>query len=433
MSSNAGPRSEDDFIRWCDTCDSPWRDCRTPKEHERKSKKIVKEKASRERQAQVLQKLEDLLENNSDMTPLKLQMPGNQKKSGLLYDKQQVIEAVLIKADMDTRMLASLLGQDEFDRYCDRVSRAIREHVAANDNEGPLARSLLASVSGAEVPCAHVSRGLNCDTTIAYRKVRHTRNYNANLAMEFGTATATTTPTPAAATTLPVRSTRPGSTPRRRNDSSLWADDESTVANDEQERHTTTNKSHTTNPSVVSLGCFPFPSKLEHQKSGRQKITFFFEPRFSASERKWSGKWAYLLILIFSPFGSTPLPSFTPTTTFGLVWFGLARLGVDIVLFFGWYPLSDCFLHLFSSPSFFRTFFIVFLTLLLFAFSSISRRRLYGHDYLLLRRFDFHVGQKQMIYMVWRAEVHMMMTMNDEGGKFWLKRWGEERRVLVNL
>jgi hypothetical protein len=124
MSSNAGPRSEDDFIRWCDTCDSPWRDCRTPKEHERKSKKIVKEKASRERQAQVLQKLEDLLENNSDMTPLKLQMPGNQKKSGLLYDKQQVIEAVLIKADMDTRMLASLLGQDEFDRYCDRVSRA---------------------------------------------------------------------------------------------------------------------------------------------------------------------------------------------------------------------------------------------------------------------------------------------------------------------
>ena len=221
VSSNAGPQSEDDFIRWCDTCDSLWRDCQTPKEYERKSKKIVKEKASRERQAQVLQKLEDLLENNCDMTPLKLQMPGNQKKSGLLYDKQQVIEAVLIKTDMDTRMLASLLGQDEFDRYCDRVSRAIREHVAANDNEGPLARSLLASVSGAEVPCAHVSRALNCDTTIACRKARHTRNYNANLATEFGTATATTTPTPAAATTLPVRSSRPGSTPRRRNDSSL--------------------------------------------------------------------------------------------------------------------------------------------------------------------------------------------------------------------
>jgi hypothetical protein len=220
MSSNAGPQSEDEFIRWCDTCNSPWRDCSTPKEHERKNKKIVKEKASRERQAQVLQKIEDLLENNYNLTPLKLQMPGNQKKSGLWFDKQQVIEIALLELDVNTRKLASVLSQEEFDEHIGEMNKLISEHALAKDNEGPLERSLLTSMSGAVAPCAHVSRGLNCDTTIDCRKVRHARNYQNNVALHFGTVT--TTPTPAAAAAaLPVRSSRPGSTPRRRNRSNL--------------------------------------------------------------------------------------------------------------------------------------------------------------------------------------------------------------------
>jgi hypothetical protein len=223
MSSNAGPQSGDEFIRWCDTCDSIWRDCQTPKEHERKSKKIVKEKVSRKRQAQVLQKIEDLLELNYNMNPLKLQMPGNQKKSGLWFDKQQVIEIALLELDVNTRKLASVLSQEEFDEHIGEMNKLISEHALAKDNEGPLERSLLTSVSEVEVPCAHQSRGLPCDATITCRKVRHATNYNNNMALQFGTAgtATTTTPTPAAAATLPVRSSRPGSTPRRRNHSNL--------------------------------------------------------------------------------------------------------------------------------------------------------------------------------------------------------------------
>jgi hypothetical protein len=54
-----------------------------------------------------------------------------------------------------------------------------------------------------------------------------------------------------------------------------------------------------------------------HQKSGRQKITFF-EPHFQQAS-EWSGN--ERIFDSFSLFGGN-LPSFPPPL-FGLVWFGL--------------------------------------------------------------------------------------------------------------
>jgi hypothetical protein len=224
MSSNAGPQSEDEFIRWCDTCNSPWRDCSTPKEHERKNKKIVKEKAARGEMAGVLQEAEDLLENLFDLTILKGQMPGNQKKSGLAYDKQQLIETVLLCLNLLSHELASVLGPEAFADFSRRVSGAISELVVPTTNGEDLSElSLLASQSSG-LACVHESRGVPCDAPIPCRKAKNARNCTSNMARIFGSATttATSTPTtPAATATLPVRPIRPASTPRRRNHSNL--------------------------------------------------------------------------------------------------------------------------------------------------------------------------------------------------------------------
>jgi hypothetical protein len=216
--SQSGSQSGDEFVRWCDTCDSLFRDCSTPKEHERKSRKIVKEKAARSEMAGVLQQAEDLLENVFNLNPLKKQMPGNQKKSGLTYDKQQDIETILLVLNILTRELALVQGPEAFEEFSGRTNKVIERLVTANDGELPVECSLLAAASG-EDPCPHERRGLHCDTPIVCRKARHNRNYTNNMARIFEPGTTTTTPAAAAAAaTLPVR---PASTPRRRNHSNL--------------------------------------------------------------------------------------------------------------------------------------------------------------------------------------------------------------------
>jgi hypothetical protein len=221
MPSNGGPQSDDEFMSWCYTCNKHFGECSTPKEHERKSRKIVKEKASRGRQAAALQDAEDTLEYFCDLSPLKEQMPGNQKKSGLSYDKQQVIEAELVLLDIAIRTLASQLDPEAFAEFKAKADRIIRDQVAAKGGEGPIEGVLLVSGSG-DQPCVHELRRMNCDTPIACRKERHAANCRINLARIFEAGTAATTPhipeTPAAAATLPVRPSRPVSTPRRRHD-----------------------------------------------------------------------------------------------------------------------------------------------------------------------------------------------------------------------
>ena len=222
MSSNAGPQSGDEFVRWCDTCDSLFRDCSTPKEHERKSRKIVKEKAARGEMAGVLQEAEDLLENLFDLAELKKQMPGNHKRSGLFYDKQQITESWLLALSIVSCELASVYSPEAFREFRGRASGAIRELVTAAEGQGPVELSLLASGSGEEA-CQHEARGLRCDTAVICRKQRHARSFKFNMDLILGVDATTNTPTPAAAAaaTLVVRSTRPASTPRRRNHSNL--------------------------------------------------------------------------------------------------------------------------------------------------------------------------------------------------------------------
>jgi len=207
-------KSGDEFFAWCDACKCLFRDCSTPKEHERKSKKIDKEKASRCRQALALQDAEDYLANLCDLSPLKPQMPGNQKKSGLAYDKQQIIEALLIVIDMQTRDHASLLGREASDELGRRMSQIIKQRVSTKGGEGAILQgSLLASKSGEE-RCMHELRLSNCDNPIKCRKARRATNWNNNRARIFAsgdTAASTPTPTPAtaaaaAATSLPMRS-----------------------------------------------------------------------------------------------------------------------------------------------------------------------------------------------------------------------------------
>ena len=216
MSSNGGHQSGDEFRSWCNTCDTPFRDCHAPKEHERKSRKIVKEKAARSEMAGVLQQAEDLLENIFDLKTLKGQMPGNQKKSGLGKDKQQLSETILLLLNMMPREIASVHGPEAFAKFSGRANEAIEKLIEAGDGELPIELNLLASASGEE-PCVHERRGLHCDTPIPCRKLRSTRNCSSNLAriLESATTTATPTPTTPPAATQSVRSSRPASTPRR--------------------------------------------------------------------------------------------------------------------------------------------------------------------------------------------------------------------------
>jgi hypothetical protein len=216
MSSNGGPQSEDELRSWCNTCDTPFRNCHAPKEHERKSRKIVKEKAARSEMAGVLQQAEDLLENIFDLKMLKGQMPGNQKKSGLGKDKQQLSETILLLLNMMAREIASVHGPEAFAQFSGRANEAIEKLIEAGDGELPIGLNLLASASGEE-PCVHERRGLHCDTPIPCRKQRSTRNCSSNLAriLESATTTAAPTPTTPAAAAQSVRSSRPASTPRR--------------------------------------------------------------------------------------------------------------------------------------------------------------------------------------------------------------------------
>lgn len=212
MSSNAGPLSEDECGSWCDTCHTPFRNCSTPKEHERKGKKIVKEKAARNKQAQVLQKIEDLHDNVYDLTPLKPQMPGNQKKSGLEHDKQELFEVTLLVLDRQFQRMASNLSTDVLEQHRNEVNQAIRDHILAKGDDGLYKGSLLASESGTDA-CPHEGRGSQCDNPIPCRKRIHARNFADNLARITESLTAATAPT----VTLQLRSSRPASTPRRSN------------------------------------------------------------------------------------------------------------------------------------------------------------------------------------------------------------------------
>jgi hypothetical protein len=214
VSSNSGNQSED----VCDTCKTLFRDCSAPKEDERKSRKIVKEKASREKQAQVLQKIEDLNENAYDLTQLKLQMPGNQKKSGLERDKQEILEVTFLVLDMQMQTMASNLSLEVMEKHRKEANDAILERVVKKESEGLYDGGLLASQSG-NLACVHESRGLECKVPITCRKAEHRRNHDNNMARMLGSGITATTPTPAGAV-LSIHSSRPAST-QRRNHSNL--------------------------------------------------------------------------------------------------------------------------------------------------------------------------------------------------------------------
>ena len=151
--------------------------------------------------AEVLQKAEDLLELTFDLTCLKSQMPGNQKKSGLTWDKQQDMEAVLVVLNRLMSKLASVLGPEAYEEFTGSVNRTIIDRVAAKGGaeRGSYKGDLLGSASGDE-SCPHDRRGQHCEFPIMCRKTRHARNYTNNMdrIRESHAATETPTPSPSA-------------------------------------------------------------------------------------------------------------------------------------------------------------------------------------------------------------------------------------------
>lgn len=205
-------QSGDEVPSWCDACECPSDRCSSPKEHIRKSKKIDKEKAARNDMAELMQEGEDLVELIFDLTCLKLQMPGNQKKSGLTWDKHQDMESILVVLNKAMSKLASLLDPEDFEAFTEDVNRTIAYRVAAKGGaeRGSYQGDLLGSPSGDE-PCPHERRGQRCEFPIACRKTRRASNYSHNMdrIRESHTTTTTTTPTPtSAASAIAIRTAR---------------------------------------------------------------------------------------------------------------------------------------------------------------------------------------------------------------------------------
>ena len=91
---------------WCTDCECAVTECTSPKVHKARVKTIVKEKSSRSTQASILQSHEDLTQNALNISGYKIQQPGNKKKSGMEYDKKEVLVSTQITMDVAMKHLA---------------------------------------------------------------------------------------------------------------------------------------------------------------------------------------------------------------------------------------------------------------------------------------------------------------------------------------
>ena len=164
---------------WCTDCECAIADCTSPKVHKARVKKIVKEKSSRSTQASILQGHEDLTQSALNINGYKNQQPGNKKKSGMEYDKKEVLASSQIFLDEALQMVASR-GPEAWRELTERARQRIEIHIAHGSPSELPAGSLMSSPDG-EGPCLHEVHNAKCETSIECRKSRRGVNFNNNV------------------------------------------------------------------------------------------------------------------------------------------------------------------------------------------------------------------------------------------------------------
>jgi hypothetical protein len=194
---------------YCEDCECPIHDCSDPRVHKARVKKIVKEKSSRSTQASILQSHEDLTQNALNINGYKIQQPGNKKKSGMLYDKKEILVSTQIQLDEAMQTIASM-GHATWDAYKARASLRVAAHIANGSPTELPAGSLMSGPDG-EGPCLHEIHHTKCETSIECRKSRRSAQFSNNLNQILDSAAR---PTPHQLSAGDSRSS--SSTPRRR-------------------------------------------------------------------------------------------------------------------------------------------------------------------------------------------------------------------------
>jgi hypothetical protein len=164
---------------WCTDCECAVADCTSPKVHKARVKKIVKEKSSRSTQASILQSHEDLTQNALNIDGYKIQQPGNKKKSGMVYDKKEVLASSQIFMDEAIQTIASG-GPDALEGFLTRVGGRIQDHIT-NGSAMELPKGSLMSGPAGEGPCVHEINNVKCETQIECRKHSRSTHYNNNI------------------------------------------------------------------------------------------------------------------------------------------------------------------------------------------------------------------------------------------------------------
>ena len=194
---------------YCEECECPIDDCSEPRVHKARVKKIVKEKSSRSNQASILQGHEDLTQNALNIRGYKIQQPGNKKKSGMLYDKKEILVSTQIALDEAIKTVARLGGPQGYDDWVRATSERIDTHLIHGSQTGLPANSLMSGTDG-EGPCIHQLHRVKCEDYLECRKSTRSVHYKNNLNQILDSAPRS------AAHQLSAGSRSSSSTPRRR-------------------------------------------------------------------------------------------------------------------------------------------------------------------------------------------------------------------------
>lgn len=161
-----------------------------PKQHKSKKGKIVREQESRLNQTTWFQNVEDFLECVLGWQAPKKQTPGNVKKSGMVDDKQQTMEAFYILCDVLVRHAISPLeprsGETCIQAVVREVNHEIEIHLRGRSSTVLPKYSLMAEAESLDGPrCTITSDHEQCllDNTsacIRCRKKRHSEAYKDN-------------------------------------------------------------------------------------------------------------------------------------------------------------------------------------------------------------------------------------------------------------
>ena len=163
---------------WCTDCECTVAECTSPKVHKARVKKIVKEKSSRSTQASILQGHEDLTQNVLNISGYKIQQPGNKKKSGMLYDKKEILASTQIFMNVATKHLAR--HPAEYEAFKREARESIQTHLENGSQSALPADSLMAGPDG-EGLCIHELHHTKCENSIECRKSRRSMHFNNNI------------------------------------------------------------------------------------------------------------------------------------------------------------------------------------------------------------------------------------------------------------